>query len=90
MEAEVAAHNKAHGGSGRAAVQRFIGRTGSDEGKPLILAICSPIMYHAHKYVIQSAELVFMDATSSPDRFSCSTYILSTGSAAGAVSLGYL
>ena len=88
LEAEVAAYNKAHGGSGRAAVQRFIGRNDSDEGKPLILAICSPIMYRAHKYVRQSAESVYMDATSSLDRFSCPTYILSTVSAAGAVPLG--
>ena len=29
-----------------------------------------------------------MDATSSLDRFSCPTYILTTGSAAGAVPLG--
>ena len=85
---EIAAYNKAHGDGGRAAVQRFIGKSDSDEGRPLILAICSPIMCRAHKYVRQSAELVFMDATSSLDRFSCPTYILSTGSAAGAVPLG--
>ena len=85
---EVAAYNKAHDDSGRAAVQRFTGKSDSDEGKLLILAICSPIMYRAHKYIQQSSELVFMDATSSLDRFSCPTYILSTGSAAGAVQLG--
>lgn len=45
-------------------------------------------MYRAHKYIQQSSELVFMDATSSLDCFSCPTYILSTGSAAGAVPLG--
>ena len=88
LEEEVAAYNKSHDDSGRAAVQRFTGKSDSDEGKPLILAICSPIMYRAHKYIQQSSELVFMDATSSLDRFSCPTYILSTGSAAGAVPLG--
>ena len=56
--------------------------------QPLILAICSPIMARAHKCVCQASELVFMDATSSLDRFSCPTYILSTGSAAGAIPLG--
>ena len=45
-------------------------------------------MYHAHKYIQQSSELVFMDATSSLDRFSCPTYILTTGSVAGAILLG--
>lgn len=88
LEEEVAAYNKAHDDSGRAAVQRFTGKSDLDEGKPLILAICSPIMYCAHKYIQQSSELVFMDATSSLDHFSCPTYILSTGSAAGAVPLG--
>jgi len=44
-------------------------------------------MYRAHKYIRQSAELVFMDATSSLDHFSCPTYILSTGSVAGAIPL---
>lgn len=42
---EVAAYNKAHDDGGRAAVQRFTGKNDSDEGKPLILAICSPIVY---------------------------------------------
>ena len=56
--------------------------------QPLILAICTPIMARAHRYVRQASELVFMDATSSLDRFSCPTFILSTGSAAGAVPLG--
>ena len=73
---------------GHAAVQQFISRSHSNEGKPLILAIWSPIMYCAHKYIQQSSELVFMDATSSLDHFSCPTYILTTGSAARAVPLG--
>lgn len=85
---EVTAYNKSHDDGGRAAVQQFTGKSDSDEGKPLILAICSPIMYRAHEYIQQSSELVFMDATSSLDRFSCPTYILTTGSAAGAVPLG--
>jgi len=81
---EVAAYNKAHEGGGRAAVQQFIGENDPNGGKPLVMAICCPIMYRAHKYIRQSAELVFIDATSSLDCFSCSTYMLSTGSAAGA------
>ena len=38
-------------------------------------------MARAHKYVRQASEMVFMDATSSLDQFSCPTFILSTGSA---------
>ena len=67
---------------------RVTGNSDSEEGKPLILVICSLIMYCAHKYFQQSSELVFMDATSSLDRFSCPMYILSTGSASGVVLLG--
>ena len=54
--AEVAAYNKAHDDGGRAAVQRFTHKSDSDEGKPLILAICSPIMYCTHKYIQQSSD----------------------------------
>ena len=39
---EVAAYNEAHDDGGRAAVQRFTCKSDSDEGKPLILVICSP------------------------------------------------
>ena len=40
---EVAAYNRANDSGGRVAVQRFTGKSDSDEGKPLILALCSPI-----------------------------------------------
>ena len=72
---EVATYNRANDSGGRAAVQRFTGKSDSDEGKPLILALCSPIMYCTHKQVQQSSKLVFMDATSSLDCFLCPTYI---------------
>jgi len=88
LDEEVATYNKACDDSRRAAVQRFTGKSDSDEGKPLILTICSPIMYRAYKYIQQSSELVFMDATFSLDCFSCPMYILRTRSAAGAVKLG--
>lgn len=69
---EVAAYTKAHDDDGgKTAVQRFTGKSDSDEGKPLILTICSPIMYCSHKYIQQSSELVFMNPTSC---FSCPTY----------------
>ena len=37
----------------------------------------------AHKYIRQSSELVFMDATSSLDHFSYPTYIISIGQLLG-------
>jgi len=40
---EVAAYNKAHDGGRRAAVQWFIGKNDSDDGRALILAICSSL-----------------------------------------------
>ena len=90
LEREVEAYNSTYNDDGgKAVIQRFIGKSGDlNEEQPFVLAICSPIMNRAHKYIRQSSELVFMDATSSLDRFSCPTYIISTGSAAGAVPLG--
>ena len=104
LEKEIEAYNEAHAqDGGRAIVQRFSTSPQSyewmlksdtsesvisNETQPLILAICTPIMVRAHKYVRQASEMVFTDATSSLDRFSCPTFILSTGSAAGAIPLG--
>ena len=46
--------------------------------KPLILAICTPLMARVHKQVCQSVEIVFCDATSSLDRYNTALFILST------------
>ena len=46
--------------------------------KPLILAICTPLMARIHKQVCQAAEIVFCDATSSLDRYNTALFILST------------
>ena len=104
LEKEIEAYNETHAqDGGRAIVKRFSTSPQSYEGtlksdtsepvisnetQPLILAMCTPIMARAHKYVRQASEMVFMDATSSLDRFSCPTFILSTGSAVGAIPLG--
>ena len=101
LEKEIKVYNEAHAqDGGRAIIQRFNTSTQFHEGttksdtsqsngtQPLILAKCTPIMARAHKYVRQASELVFMDATSSLDRFSCPTFVLSTGCAAGAIPLG--
>lgn len=99
LEEEIRAYNERHREvGGKATVQRFnvSGSAKSEKvapslevtKQPLILAVCTPIMARAHKYVRQASELVFMDATSSLDRFSCHTFVLCTGSAAGAIPLG--
>ena len=102
LEEEVKVYNEQHAeDGGKAIIQRFnasqhVHEDGAAKSEkmvlsskqPLILAICTPVMARAHRYVRQASELVFMDATSSLDRFNCPTFILSTGSAAGAIPLG--
>ena len=56
--------------------------------KRFVLAICTPLMARVHENVMQSAELVFCDATSSLDRNNCSLFILSTAHPAGGLPLG--
>ena len=55
---------------------------------PFVSAICTPLMARVHENVIQSAELVFCDATSSLDRNNVSLFILSTSHPAGGLPLG--
>lgn len=56
--------------------------------QPFILALCTPLMARVHKYVAQSAELIFCDSTSSLDRYNVSFFILSTAHPAGGLPLG--
>lgn len=56
--------------------------------KPFILALCTPLMARVHKNVLQSAELIFCDSTSSLDRFNVSLFILSTAHPAGGLPIG--
>ncbi len=51
--------------------------------KPLIIAICTPLMSRAHKNICQAGELVFLDSSSSMDRFNASIFIMSTHSSSG-------
>ena len=55
--------------------------------KPLILAICTPLMARAHWQVLQAGEIVFCDATSSLDRYNKALFILSTTHACSGVPL---
>jgi hypothetical protein len=56
--------------------------------KRFVLAICTPLLARVHEHVMQSAELVFCDATSSLDRNNFSLFILSTAHPAGGLPLG--
>ena len=56
--------------------------------QPLILAICTPLMARVHEHVMQSSELIFVDASSSFDDFNNPMFVLSTLSAAGGLPLG--
>ena len=58
--------------------------------KPLVLAICTPLMARAHEHVCQAGELLFCDSTSSMDRFNTSVFVLSTHSVASGIPLGVL
>lgn len=56
-------------------------------GKPLILAICTPLMARAHSQVRQAGEILFCDSTSSMDRFNTSLFMLSTTHACSGIPL---
>lgn len=58
--------------------------------QPFILALCTPLMACVHQYVVQSAELVFCDSTSSLDRYNVSFFILSTAHPAGGLPIGVI
>lgn len=55
--------------------------------KPLVLAICTPLMARAHRNVMQAGEIVFCDSSSSMDRFNTSVFILSTTTACSGIPL---
>ncbi len=80
---------------GRAIIQKFVNKLKCektwDSGKdrqPLVLAVCTPLMSRAHTMLRQAGELIYIDATSSLDRYNCPTFIISTCSAAGGIPLG--
>ena len=98
LEAEVENYNKQNSYKGaKVYVQRFTKITedwdrnldeSGHSSQPLVLAICTPLMVRAHKYIQQAAELVFCDSTASLDQFNCPTFVLSTSSPCGAIPLG--
>ena len=58
--------------------------------KPMIIAICTPLMSRVHKHIQQAGEMVFCDSTSTLDRFNTSLFILSTSHPSGGMPLGVL
>ena len=58
-----------------------------ENGKPLILVACTPLMARVHKMTQQSGEMMFCDSTSCLEKYNCSLFILSTSSPAGGLPL---
>ena len=58
--------------------------------QPMVIAICTPLMYRVHRYVQQAQEMVFCDSTSSLDRFNTSLFVISTANAIGGLPLGVI
>ena len=94
LERRVNVYNDAYGEvGGKAIIQRYCktkSKNPNNEGmdQPLILAICTPLMSRVHHYILQSKELVFIDASSSFEDFNNPLFVMSTSSAAGGLPLG--
>ena len=58
--------------------------------KPMIIAICTPLMGRVHKHIQQAGEMVFCDSTSTLDRFNTSLFILSTSHPSGGMPLAVM
>jgi len=65
-------------------------KTTITKGKPMIIAVCTPLMFRVHENIQQAGEMTFCDAKSSLDRFNTSLFILSTSHAAGGLPLGVI
>ena len=93
LEKRIYAYSDANSESGgKAVVQRYYKSKGDNgeisQEEPLVLAICTPLMSRVHEYIVQSKELVFIDASSSFEDFNNPLFVISTSSAAGGLPLG--
>ncbi len=89
LEKRINAYNDANSViGGKAVVQRYHKTKGDEQEEPLVLAICTPLMSRVHEYILQSRELVFIDASSSFEDFNNPLFVISTSSAAGGLPLG--
>ncbi len=87
LEKCVAVYNEEYNDiGGKAFIQRYSDCNGKEE--PLILAVCTPLMSRVHRHILQSKELVFIDASSSFEDFNNPMFVVSTSSAAGGLPLG--
>ena len=59
----------------------------SNREKPMLIAVCTPLMYCAHKLMKQARETVFCDSSSTLDQFNTSLFILSTSHPSGGIPL---
>ena len=57
---------------------------------PLSVAICTPLMARVHEAIPQDGEMMFVDSSSSMDRYNLSTFILSTSHCGGSLPLGVM
>ncbi len=87
LEKCVAVYNEEYNDiGGKAFIQRYSNCSGKEE--PLKLAVCTLLMSRVHGHIMQSKELVFIDASSSFEDFNNPMFVVSTSSAAGGLPLG--
>lgn len=55
---------------------------------PMSVVICTPLMARVHEQVPQAAEMMYVDSSSSMDRYNLSVFLLSTSHSGGALPLG--
>ena len=55
---------------------------------PMSVVICTPLMARVHEYVPQAREMMYVDSSSSMDRYNLSVFLLSTSHSGGALPLG--
>ena len=60
------------------------------EEEPLAVAICTPLMARVHQRIPQAGEIMFVDSSSSLDRYNFSVFILSTSHCGGGLPLGVM
>lgn len=55
---------------------------------PVSVVICTPLMARVHKHVPQAGEMMYVDLSSSMDRYNLSVFLLSTSHSGGGLLLG--
>ena len=90
LEQKIQTYNHENEQEGRGAhVQVYVSEHDRVHSFQTAVAVCTPIMVHEHQMLRQSGELVYVDATSTLDRYDCPTFIMiSTCTPAGGFPLG--